>query len=171
MRLLLILLVLLSSAATAEVYKSVGSDGRAIYTDRPIENATKLDLSSPPETPPVPSPEPSARAGEQGFVGPYTSFEIASPQDNTTLRNEAREIDVSILLDPPLQDDHRLRVEVDGVDAEGDLGKRTQIRLSGLSFGSHRVQARIEDDADGVVAATPLINVHVRQPLPEAVLP
>jgi hypothetical protein len=78
---------------------------------------------------------------------------------------------VSILLDPPLQDDHRLRVAVDGVDAEGDLGKRTQIRLGGLSFGSHRVQARIEDDVAVVVAATPLINVHVRPPLPEGALP
>jgi hypothetical protein len=169
MRVLFILPVLLSSVATAEVYKSVGSDGRAIYTDRPIENATKLDLSLTPA--PSPSPEPSNQPSEGGFVGPYTSFEIASPLDNTTVRNETREIDVSILLDPPLQDDHRLRVEVDGVDAEGDLGKRTQIRLGGLPFGSHRVQARIEDDADGVVAATPLINVHVRQPLPEAVLP
>jgi hypothetical protein len=169
MPLLPILLLLFSSIATAEVYKSVGPDGRAIYTDRPIENSTKLDVSSTPVA--APSAESESQGGEGGFVGPYTSFEIASPRDNTTVRNDMREIDVSILLDPPLQDDHRLRVEVDGVDAEGDLGKRTQIRLGGLSFGSHRVQARIEDDAAAVVAATPLINVHVRPPLPEGALP
>jgi hypothetical protein len=169
MPLLPLFLLLISSIATADVYKSVGPDGRAIYTDRPIENATKLDLSLTPA--PSPSPEPSNQPSEGGFVGPYTSFEIASPLDNTTVRNETREIDVSILLDPPLQDDHRLRVEVDGVDAEGDLGKRTQIRLGGLPFGSHRVQARIEDDGDAVVAATPLINVHVRPQVPETALP
>jgi len=162
-------LLLFSSIVTAEVYKSVGPDGRAIYTDRPIENATKLELS--PATLPPPSPEPKSETDEGGFLGPYTAFEILSPQDNTTLRNDTRAIDVSLLLDPPLQEDHRLRVAVDDVDAEGDLGKRTQIRLGGLSFGSHRVQARIEDNANGVVAATPLVNFHVRPALPEGELP
>ena len=169
MALLPIVLLLFSSIATADVYKSVGPDGRAIYTDRPIENSTRLEVSAPPVAPP-----PSKRDGatnDRGFVGPYSSFEIASPLDNTTLRSERRDLQVSILLAPPLQESHLLRIEVDGVGVQGELGKGTQLRLEGLSLGSHRLQARIEDDTGVVIASTPLINVHVRPPLPEGSLP
>ncbi len=171
-RLLFIPLLLLPLAGQAQVYKSLDADGRPIYTDRPIENSTKLDvplvMDAEPTTVSPPSPDWPA---DSGFLGSYSSFEIVSPEDNTTLRNPEREVQLSLLLTPPLQDGHRLRVQVDGVDVEGDLGKRTQIRFTGLALGSHRLQAQVTDDAGILVAATPLINVHIRAPLAEGAPP
>ncbi|MGB5833198.1 MAG: DUF4124 domain-containing protein [Thiohalocapsa sp.] len=166
MQRLTIILLVLSSIVTAEVYKSVGPDGRPVFTDRPIQNAIKLELpvgAEPEQTKPIGEPDSYV---EHGYLGPYTAFEIADPDDDTTLRNDDREIQVSLLLSPPLIEGHRLRVDVDGVSAEGDLGKGTQVRLNGLALGSHRIQAMVEDDSGAVVAATPLINVHIRPALP-----
>ena len=171
-RLLFVPLLLLPLASQAQVYKSVDADGRPIYTDRPIDNSTKLDVplvtDAEPTTVSPPSPDWPA---DSGFLGSYSSFEIVSPEDNTTLRNPEREVQLSLLLTPPLQEGHRLRVQVDGVDVEGDLGKRTQIRLTGLALGSHRLQAQVTDDAGILVAATPLINVHIRAPLADGAPP
>ena len=49
----------------------------------------------------------------------------------------------------------------------GDVGG-TQILLKGLPYGSHRVQARIRDDLDEVVASSPPVHFHLRKPLPES---
>jgi len=171
-RLLYISLLLLPLAGQAQVYKSLDADGRPVYTDRPIENSTKLDL--PLGTDAEPTTLPSSSPGwpaDSGFLGSYSSFEIVSPEDNATVRNQEREIQLSLLLSPPLQDDHHLRVQVDGVNVEGDLGNRTQIRLTGLALGSHRLQAQVVDDAGALVAATPLINAHIRAPLVEGTVP
>jgi hypothetical protein len=171
-RLLYIPLLLLPLVGQTQVYKSLDADGRPVYTDRPIENSTKLDVPLGADAAPnsVPSSSPDWPA-DSGFLGSYSSFEIVSPEDNATLRNPERELRLSLLLTPPLQEGHRLRVQVDGVDVEGDLGKRTQLRLTGLALGSHRVQAQVIDDAGTPVAATSLINVHIRPPLAEGAPP
>ena len=172
MRRLSIPLLLLPLAASAQVYKSVDADGRLIYTDRPIENSTKLDLPLATDAAPTDATPPSADwPADSGFLGSYSSFEIVSPADDTTVQNPARELALSLLLTPPLQDGHRLRVQVDGVDVEGDLGKRTQIRLTGLALGSHRIQAQVTDGVGTLVAATPLINVHIRFPVADGAPP
>ena len=167
-RLLLLPLLFLPLAGQAQVSKSLDAAGGPIYTDRPIENSTKLDVPLVThDVSPEAAPSGADWPADSGFLGSYSSFEIVSPEDNATLRNPEREVQLSLLLTPPLQASHRLRVQVDGVDVEGELGKRTQLRLSGLALGSHRLQAQVLDDAGILVAATPLINVHIRPPLPE----
>jgi hypothetical protein len=168
----ILLLVLLPTVLAAEVYRSIGPDGRPVFTDRPVPNATKLDLpAATPRTAPNAASSTPVQGDSTGFPGPYTEFEIVTPADNTTIRSAVGELQIGVLLDPPLQDGHHLAVEIDGASASGDLGNRTQFQLTGLTLGSHSVQAQVADDTGAAVAATPVINVHVRPPLPEGAPP
>ncbi|ESQ13758.1 MAG TPA: DUF4124 domain-containing protein [Chromatiaceae bacterium] len=166
MRILFFSLLVFPFTATAEVYKSVDADGNVIYSDRLIENSVPVDIARDADSS-SPQPDTPGDLTQGGFPGPYHAFEIANPQNNATVQNEQREIQLSLLLDPALQDNHRLNVEVNGVKIEGDLGKDTQMRLNGIPLGSHRIQVVVEDENGAVVAATPVINIHVRRPLPD----
>jgi len=169
MRPLLLPLCFFCAAPLAQVYKSIGPDGRVVYGDRPVEDATRLDV---PLTRPSSGPEaPSAVNASGALLGPYDAFEIASPEDNVTVRSDDREVPVSLLLSPPLQQGHQLQLQVNGVDIQGGPGTDTQLRLSGLPLGSHRLQAQVVDDSGAVVARTAVVNVHIRNPLPEGALP
>lgn len=158
-------LLIVAPTAPAQVYKGVDADGRPIYTDRPLPDAAPVRL--PPSAPGPQTPSPEQPAADQGFLGPYAAFEIASPADGATVRSADGGLDVSLLVDPPVQADHRLQLEVDGMTASGDLGAGTQLQLSGVSSGSHRLRAIIVDAAGDVVAQTPVAHVHLRPPSSE----
>ena len=167
-RLFVLLLVLFPTVLTAEVYRSVGPDGRPVFTDRPVPNATRLNLPvQTQQTAPNPVSSTLGQSDGNGFPGPYAEFQIVTPADNATIRSAAGELQIGLLLDPPLQDGQLLAVEVDGISASGDLGNGTQFQLTGLTLGSHRLQAKIMDDTGAAVAATPVVNVHFRPPLAE----
>jgi hypothetical protein len=170
-----VLLAGLSSSGTltpaADVYRSIGPDGRPVFTDRPLPDATRLPLPGggvPVENSSIPPP---AEVPERGFFGSYESFEIANPQEGATIRNKDGVVGVSLLLDPSLMESHRIRVDVDGTEAVGHLGNRTQMTLHGVAIGSHRLQALVVDGFGNVVSATPVVHFHVREPLPEGVVP
>jgi len=170
MRATLCILFLISIPAAGQVYKGTDSDGRPLYTDRPLPDTTPLALPARPQAS-SDQPDPEGASTENGFVGPYQSFEIVAPEAGATIRDAEGRVAVSLLVDPPVQSAHRLSVEVDGVPATGDLEDRTQLELSGLGLGSHQLQVRLLDESEAVVAATPVIHIHIRQPLPEGSLP
>lgn len=64
MKPLLILLFLFSSSASADIYKSIDSEGNAVFSDRPSSGATKLVVPPPPPVPPVRQESPVAPASE-----------------------------------------------------------------------------------------------------------
>jgi hypothetical protein len=170
MHLLPFLFLVPALSVGAQVYKSVGPDGRPVYTDRPLPDAQALPISTPQR----PAPEATdldASPNEQGFLGAYDAFAIVAPDDGATIRNPDGVVGVSLLLDPPLLGGHRLSLDVDGVAATGDLGARTQLQLQGVTVGSHRLMAVIRDESGAVVASTPLVNFHFRAPLPPGSLP
>lgn len=164
------MLLLISFPAVGQVYKGTDSDGSPLYTDRPLPDTTPLAL---PKRRPIGIDESAAEgvSTESGFLGPYQSFDIVAPRDGATIRDAEGRVAVSMLVDPPVQSVHRLSVEVDGVPATGDLADRTQLELSGLGPGSHQLQVLMLDDSGAPVAATPIIHIHIREPLPEGSLP
>jgi hypothetical protein len=171
MRVLLPLLLVLALPASAQVYKSVGPNGRPIYTDRPLPDAQALFVPMHRRDPAPTATDPGTPPTERGFLGAYDAFAIVAPDEGATIRNADGVVGVSLLLDPPLREGHRLSLDVDGVAAAGDLGARTQLQLQGVTVGSHRLMAVIRDESGTVVASTPLVNFHFRAPLPPGSLP
>lgn len=167
-QLTILLAFLLAQPVAAGVYKWVGPDGRVHYSDRPVAGAEPVaGLASDRD-------EGGSDDGEDTGVGadpgPYTAFEILIPEPNATLRNDDGHAQVSLLIDPPLSEDHRLRLLVDGQPVGGDPGG-TQVQLQGLSYGSHQLRAEVLDDLEVPIAYTETVDFHLRRPLPEDTLP
>lgn len=155
---LLLTFVLVATAAAAQVYKWVDSAGGVNYSDRPVGGAQALGIPLNKAGPPVQMPGPGL-----GSPGPYEQFEILSPEADATLSHAGGEVQVGLLLRPPLFDGHGLRIVADGAPVAGErLG--TQLRIQGLSFGSHQLQAQVLDAGGATVASTPMVHFHIRRP-------
>jgi hypothetical protein len=168
-RLLTALLLAAAGTAAAGVFKYTGPDGRIQYTDRPVSGAEYVELPGG-ATAPSPPPEPQQPQVPDVELGPYETFEVALPEDGSTIRNQAGEVQLSLILIPPLQPEHRLQILVDGQPVPGDK-PGTQVTLQGLVFGTHSLRAQILDDLDVPIAYTPQVTFHMRKPLPEGAAP
>lgn len=167
MRLLsLLLLSTLSTLVVAGAYKWTGPDGLVTYSDRPVSGAEMVSVEVDPA---IAAPEADVEDGNPG-PGPYSSFELANPEANATLRDPEGKVRISLIVDPPLASDHHLQILLDGEPVPGDV-EGTQILLQGLDYGSHQVQARVLDELDAAIAQTTLVSFHLRKPLPESALP
>ena len=158
--------------SAAEVYKSIGPNGKVQYTDRPVSGAATVQIEKE-------RPAASAASGEDetdattvagSELGPYTTFMIVTPEPNETLRHEAGEVVVSLIIDPPLEPEHNVRILLDGQAAPEDI-HTTQFKLDEVAYGSHRIQAEVIDRFDVPIARTGVTDFHLRRPLPESALP
>jgi hypothetical protein len=169
---LLCLLVAAHPAGAAGVYKSVGPDG-VEYTDRPVAGSQPLTEVGVAVEARKASPDdemaPEAAAASPG-IGPYTAFEIALPEPNATVRNDTGDVQVSLILEPALQAEHRIRLLIDNQPISG-IVPSTQVLLKEVNLGTHTLQAQIIDGQSTPVAATQTVTFHMRKPVPEPALP
>jgi hypothetical protein len=165
----LLSLLLVCQAVTAEVYRWVDDEGRVHFSDRPAPEATAVPLA-PGGAPATDASEPQPDGQGAPILGPYTAFEIVSPEANATLRLESESLPFALLIDPPLQPSHRLSMVVDGAPVAVETPVGTQLSLTGVGLGSHVAEAVIHDADGGLVAQTPRVNFHLRRPVPPGVL-
>lgn len=162
---LLLALLIAAASASAEVYRWVDADGRVHFSDRPVDGAQQIALKKAREMQAQPeTPRPT------GDPGPYSAFEVVAPEANATLYDADGKAQVSLLIDPALQQGHRLQVVVNGQPLPGEV-KGTQMQMQGLPFGSHRLSAEIIDGFGVPVAYTPPVDFHLRKPEPESATP
>jgi hypothetical protein len=163
-------LLLVPALAAAGVYRWVGPDGQVNYSDRWVAGSEPVGIREDRRSG-APQSEGGARAdGQEATAGSYSRFEIVTPDPNETVRSAEGRVKVSLHLEPPLQPGHRLQILLDGKPVPG-TEPTTQMELSGVSFGSHRLQVRIRDESDAQVASSPIVDFHLRKPLPENTLP
>jgi hypothetical protein len=161
-------ILLLPFFVDAGVYKWRGTDGQIQYSDRPVTGAERVGIAFDRYAPASGSGDTAEETDAD--PGPYSAFEIAAPEPNQTIRDAEGELQLSLLVNPPLAADHRLQILVDGHPVPGEI-QGTQISIKGLSFGSHRLQARIRDLSDVTIASSLSIDFHLRKPLPENLRP
>lgn len=159
---LLPLLILVPGLALGQVYKWTDASGRVQYSDRPIQGAQPVPV---PTKKAPPAEAETTQASAPGQLGPYTQLEIVSPEPNATVRDAEGRLELGLLLEPAPMEGHRLQILLDGTPIPGQV-PGTQIILNGVRVGSHQVQARILDPLDKVVATSPVVNFHMRKPLP-----
>jgi hypothetical protein len=162
----LIYLFLFSTTLSAGFYKWVDSDGVVHYTDHPVEQAEELRLPGAGDHPGASDSESTKEPGESSQetqqTGEYTQFEVLEPEQNQTLRNDEREVRIGMLLQPALQEGHRINLSVDGILLK-DHNISTQLILSDVPRGSHSLQATIIDEEGQPLISTPVVNFHMRK--------
>lgn len=152
MKYLLVPVLLFTCAiAAAQVFKRVGPDGKAYFTDQPGADARPIEVA-PAQTislPPVPEATQDNGAATESAAPAYTAFTIVSPTSGEEIRANNGNVSVQLALQPGLKPGHMIKLMLDGEDGETiKPGGGLTIALSNLSRGLHSVEARVVD-ADG----------------------
>jgi len=153
------------------IYKSVGPDGRVVFSDKPLpgETAEKVELG-PTNVQPIALPRqlpvrrlsPSAGDGEDTYSGPI-NFAIVSPQSGATIPPGQRVIVLQVALDPVPRGGYQFFAVVDGQPWAGS-SSGTSLDISALERGTHSVQAVLTDPAGNVLAQSQAITLYVKRP-------
>lgn len=163
--LLICLLVFVSSyaaIASSALYKGLDANGNVIYSDTPFKDAERY--TAPPisvvAAPDVGTDEKleegKSKEGEP-VEFKYMAFDIASPHDKETIRNDP-DIDVSLNIKPGLNTDegHTIWLLVD----DNPVVKNAQqlsLQLGRMDRGGHQLQAQIRDKDGKIVLRTKVI--------------
>lgn len=175
-RLSLSMLLFVTTASLAGVYKWVDEDGTVHYSDRPSEQAETLrvpGMGRSPDTTEKATASEAEQASPSPPAGPgggYTVFEIVQPEPNQTFRIDTGEVTVGMLLEPGLQQGHHIQLSVDGVALKDRLSS-TQLVLRNLGRGSHTLTASVVDATGQTVTAAVPVSFHLRAAPPATATP
>lgn len=164
MRYILILL-LLSSPVSAEVYKTINPDGSVSYSDVQTKDSKSI---TPPGLTPTPAvklaKKPQQKAQESKTPKRYTVFEITSPKNNQTIKNNNGQIPVTLKITPKLQDNfkHTISLVLDGSVVASKLTSANHT-LKDVFRGRHSLSARLIDKNGTVLKSSNLVFVNVRR--------
>lgn len=139
-------LLTLALPALGEIYSYRDANGNRVFSDRPADAQAKPvqirpanRMPAPPvAAPPAPSAPPPALQSE-----PYSRLEVLAPADDAAISENSGQLQVSVRSEPALQAGHQYRVRLD--DAAVQTSNATQIELSSLDRGTHRLQVEIVD--------------------------
>jgi len=161
-----IILSTLPLGATAEMYKWVDENGNITYSDTPpIKEAEAL---RPPVLNAIPAVKPEAKApvAEQEPEKPtiYTRFDITSPANNASIRDNSGNISVSMTLNPVLntKQGHTISISVDGKVIKDKI-QSSKTQLNNINRGTHTISASIKNKKGSTLYTSQTITVHLHR--------
>ena len=164
-RILLILLVFACATANSQIFKRIGPDGQVYFSDQPGPDAERVDVTPVQaiSLPPVPEQTETVAAATQGDATvAYTEFSITSPTSDQGVRANDGNVTVHLSLQPALQSDHMIVLNVDGEDGESaNSSSGLMIELNNLSRGQHTVMATVIDEDGKVLIKTDPVTFQV----------
>ena len=164
MKKLPVLLVLISYAAVAEIYKSQDEKGEWVFSDRPSPSAERMKL--PPlstYTPTVKSTPPDADRKEQP-QSLYKVMLLVEPKNKSVIRDQRGEVGVSVDLDPLLNSQlgHKIQYYLDDTP-HGQPTESSRHRLENVERGTHTLGASVLNDTGGVLITATPVTIYVRR--------
>lgn len=155
-----LLLVLASAQSFGQAYRWVDENGVVHYSDRPEPGAEQIVLPEANSVTmrrvaPRPRPEPPKPETPE-----YESLVISSPAAEDTLWNIGGALTVTLTVTPGLQQDHRVRLFVDGRERMFDT---TNIELTEIYRGAHNLQAEIINESGQMRIRSEPIRFYVQQ--------
>jgi len=172
-----LILAFLCSTASVEaqpIWTWVDSAGVRHYSDRPVDGAEQIEVSSPqtysppgstaaPRVTPAPATTPTQQTSASASTSAYRSFAIASPAADETVWNIGGTLTVSVTLEPALAPDHRIDVYFDGRRLGLDQ-QSTSVSIPEVYRGTHTLQAVVIDSRTrSEIQRTPVQTFHVQQ--------
>ena len=149
------------NAASGRIYKTVDENGNVVFTDVPPSNGDRAAISvEEPNTfttsealpredwivEPKEGDEEGSKREERTLA--YRALTVTNPVDDSSVRENAGNVSVTVLPAPDLQSGHRIRLLLDGSPQQE--GNQTTFQLNNLDRGTHSLSAEIVD-ADGQV--------------------
>lgn len=159
------LLMYLPNLGLTEIYKHTDEHGNVVFSDNPHKESTKVELKALPVLNfPPPSPANTTEADPKANAehSHYEVFEISSPAQDATLRNNNGTFNVSLTMEPALKKSHTLKLWVNG-SPSGAIATGTTFRLEQIDRGTHTLQAKVFDQENKLIQSTTLITVHLHR--------
>lgn len=160
-RYLLLILLIVSAAAYATIYKRTLEDGTVIYTDIPTPDAVPVAESklqqnvietSKPSTGAIKTPQaPIEQAPKKIY-----KLTITHPQPEATIRNNAGALTVSGKITPNAGGLFQLLIDNEVVAS----ANQPQFQLEGINRGAHKIQLRLVDNKGKLIASSPIHQVY-----------
>lgn len=115
-------LLVVSGLASAEIYRSVDSQGNVTFTDEPDKKAEKIELEELPtyEAPFIPeipvAPAASEEQQQQDIAVPKYKISITSPEQNQSIWAGGGIVEVTVTITPELNSKRgdKLQFKLDG---------------------------------------------------------
>jgi hypothetical protein len=160
----LLIMLLLSSSAQADVYKSINAAGEVVYSDTPSQGAEVLEMPElPTYTPPaVTESAPATEAPAETAV--YSELVFVKPEDDATIRNNQGVISAELKLAPALRirSNHRIQFYLDG-DLHGEPGTSLRTTMGNVDRGEHSLSASVlNSSGEAVIDSDPVI-IHLHR--------
>ncbi|AMC99127.1 DUF4124 domain-containing protein [Halomonas chromatireducens] len=172
--LVIIGLLVASSALATTIYRTVDSQGNVIFTDspggggEPVELAPltvvpSRELPGSAEPPRVEGVAPRASASPGQPFMPYDVFRIASPANGAELAaSHAGNVQVELTIEPELRPDHQARLLVNGRVSQTAMHTAV-FMLTDLDRGQYVIQAELLDGSGEIRHRTQPVTLHVRR--------
>ncbi|MDA0790329.1 MAG: hypothetical protein O2780_12830 [Proteobacteria bacterium] len=150
-------LATVSSTLVADpIYRTTDEFGRPVFTDQGAEDADVVELKQP--TPFAGNDvfkEMRSRPKEDDQITKfrYTTASVTGPADGTTVRDNAGNLTLSVMLSPTLQDGHRLELLMDGAVYKTLKGPGT-VQLENVDRGTHEFALQVTHAESGKAIIT-----------------
>lgn len=163
----LILGVLLSGAAWAEIYQSVDDSGAVVFSDRPMgADAATVELQQPSVYTPREIPSSlnasSAAGEEQASAFEYERIEILSPRQDETIRDNTGRVPIAVAVAPGLRSGDSLTLVMNGEVLVEGL-KTLSLPLSNVDRGTHELVAVVKDADGNRIGSSAAVSFHVHR--------
>lgn len=161
-----LILLLVSFSTQAEIYRGVDEEGEIFYSDKEQPNAELIPTPTPNaiSMPKLEAKKPVAEDAEDAEMNPYKSFGIVNPANNTTIRDNAGNISITLSLLPALdtKNNHRITIYLDGqivISATTEL----TIQLANIRRGKHTLSAKVIDGKGKQLIRSNAVTINMKQ--------
>jgi hypothetical protein len=165
MRALLFCLLLITQAASAQVYTYIDAEGNRVFTDKPRSSNAEPVMLAPSNSVELSQPTATVRATPPAVTKQavhYQLLRILVPEPDASIHNGSGDMIVTLTSEPGLLPDHNYRLLLDG-EPQGEASRSPVFSLQHVDRGTHQLVAEIIDSAGLIVERTPAQPFHMHR--------
>ncbi|MDR8015122.1 DUF4124 domain-containing protein [Ectopseudomonas guguanensis] len=165
MRTLLLCLLLITQAASAQVYTYIDAEGNRVFTDKPRSSNAERVMLAPSNSVQLNQPKPTVHMAPPAVTKPtvhYQLLRILVPEPDASIHNGSGDMIVTLSSEPGLLPGHSYRLLLDG-EPQGEISRSPVFSLRHVDRGTHQLVAEIIDSAGLIVERTPAQPFHMHR--------
>lgn len=166
MRTLLLCLLFITQAASAQVYTYIDAEGNRVFTDKPRSSNAEQVMLAPSNTAQMSQPQPTVRVAPPAAASKptvhYQVLRILVPEPDASIHNGSGDMIVTLNSEPGLLPGHSYRLLLDG-EPQGETSRSPVFSLQHVDRGTHQLVAEIIDSAGLIVERTPAQPFHMHR--------
>ncbi|MFV3092161.1 DUF4124 domain-containing protein [Ectopseudomonas chengduensis] len=166
MRTLLLCLLFIAQAASAQVYTYIDAEGNRVFTDKPRSSNAERVMLAPSNSAQMSQPQPTVRMAPPPAVSKptvhYQLLRILVPEPDASIHNGSGDMIVTLNSEPGLLPGHSYRLLLNG-EPQGETSRSPVFSLQHVDRGTHQLVAEIIDSAGLIVERTPAQPFHMHR--------